>query len=555
YVQYSKIVLIVTLGMWHLVNAVVLAVVYSTVTCSGLKSTVDQAQFKSKSVYNSVYLDDEEKLLHVSHPKGELHVDWGLSLPDGIEGVECGNAELCVDYGIAKVTVNSHDHCQEVLWTTTELTELKDCILIEGHWYGGGEQISQPWPIEKVPRPETPFVTADMLQKRGQWYGGVSEAYWISSQGVAVRVEEETPLHLSVPDEDGDEVADKLCFAARHEPPFVASANTPLTLHYHICTAPDVRLVHERSYPLFFSYPSSFPDERMFQDPVWSTWAQYHTYVNDSRVLDFAHVIQDQGFNNSQSELSESWQCCINALQPRRFSNPVNCIFHINFEGFKNWLWRRILVGTNCSNFGMAQGDENFVSVQGGSVRVTKWWPGYVSSCVVSSQLCATERSSPAIRNVCGVTRWRLEAGGWALQTYRTFILNDTSRGSVYNKEDLQPSRKPTICNKIRGKVPKRSQSQSSFSIIFEINSLYGNSYSGSQIMIFLLHIFKIPDRARVLLGELLENNFFFLRSSIFDKKCPLNIFVFFLKYNLIKWKVIQKTSSLCQCIYKLTTG
>lgn len=31
-------------------------------------------------------------------------------------------------------------------------------------------------------------MTADMLQKRLKWYGGVSEAYWVSSQGVAVRV-------------------------------------------------------------------------------------------------------------------------------------------------------------------------------------------------------------------------------------------------------------------------------------------------------------------------------------------------------------------------------
>ena len=54
--------------------------------------------------------------------------------------------------------------------------------------YGGGQQVKQPWPVEKQPRQETPFVTADMLARRNLWYGGVSEAYWVSSQGVAVRV-------------------------------------------------------------------------------------------------------------------------------------------------------------------------------------------------------------------------------------------------------------------------------------------------------------------------------------------------------------------------------
>lgn len=56
------------------------------------------------------------------------------------------------------------------------------------HRFGGGQQIEQPWPIQKQPREETAFVTGDMLAKRFLWYGGVSEAYWVSSQGVAVRV-------------------------------------------------------------------------------------------------------------------------------------------------------------------------------------------------------------------------------------------------------------------------------------------------------------------------------------------------------------------------------
>lgn len=54
--------------------------------------------------------------------------------------------------------------------------------------YGGGQQASQPWPMENEPRAETAFVTADMSQDHKNLYGGVSEAYWVSSQGVAVRV-------------------------------------------------------------------------------------------------------------------------------------------------------------------------------------------------------------------------------------------------------------------------------------------------------------------------------------------------------------------------------
>ena len=54
--------------------------------------------------------------------------------------------------------------------------------------YGGGQQFRQPWPIEQQRWPETAYVTADMLQVTGRSYGGVSEAYWVSSTGLAVVV-------------------------------------------------------------------------------------------------------------------------------------------------------------------------------------------------------------------------------------------------------------------------------------------------------------------------------------------------------------------------------
>lgn len=60
---------------------------------------------------------------------------------------------------------------------------------------------------------------------------------------VLLKVEEETPLFLSVPDTDGDETADELCLSARHEAPFVAAPGTPLTLTYFLCTADDVKQV------------------------------------------------------------------------------------------------------------------------------------------------------------------------------------------------------------------------------------------------------------------------------------------------------------------------
>ena len=61
--------------------------------------------------------------------------------------------------------------------------------------YGGGETKVQTWPIETEARPEAPFVTGDFLQNVAQ--GGVVETYWLTSSGVAIHVDEDTPLFTS----------------------------------------------------------------------------------------------------------------------------------------------------------------------------------------------------------------------------------------------------------------------------------------------------------------------------------------------------------------------
>ena len=65
---------------------------------------------------------------------------WGITLPEDVQGTPCGEGDACLDFGVAKVVVRTEDHCQKVSWITSvtggesDLTQLKDCVLLEGHW-------------------------------------------------------------------------------------------------------------------------------------------------------------------------------------------------------------------------------------------------------------------------------------------------------------------------------------------------------------------------------------------------------------------------------------
>ena len=80
-----------------------------------------------------------------------------------------------------------HDLLKAALWRH---------IYFEHYRYGGGETKKQTWPIESVQRPEAPFVTGDFLGPNAE-YGGVVETYWLTSSGVAIHVDEDTPLFMS----------------------------------------------------------------------------------------------------------------------------------------------------------------------------------------------------------------------------------------------------------------------------------------------------------------------------------------------------------------------
>lgn len=69
-------------------------------------------------------------------------MNWGLTLPEGAEGTPCGEGDSCLDFDVARVVVTTEGHCQKVSWTSGgdgggsgSLLELKDCVLLEGHWW------------------------------------------------------------------------------------------------------------------------------------------------------------------------------------------------------------------------------------------------------------------------------------------------------------------------------------------------------------------------------------------------------------------------------------
>jgi myogenesis-regulating glycosidase len=72
---------------------------------------------------------------------------------------------------------------------------VEDCVYLGGqyyrNWFGGPERRNQYWPIQTLNFTDFPYVSKESEN------AAITERYWLSSEGVFVYVEPETPLFIT----------------------------------------------------------------------------------------------------------------------------------------------------------------------------------------------------------------------------------------------------------------------------------------------------------------------------------------------------------------------
>jgi len=120
-------------------------------------------------------------------------------LPHAIYGLtkEPNQLRLIFPQSAIRLTVSRpYDSCYRIAWESCSGT-LKDSIRLSGaHWYGGPTVYQPRWPVSDLYRPgKEALVTGDVYQ---DYYGGVVERFWISSEGTVLHVDYDVPLFVSM---------------------------------------------------------------------------------------------------------------------------------------------------------------------------------------------------------------------------------------------------------------------------------------------------------------------------------------------------------------------
>ncbi|KAJ8029414.1 Myogenesis-regulating glycosidase [Holothuria leucospilota] len=324
---------------------------------------------------------------------GELTLSWKgkVKLTGQVGSVlwnhpeHCSSSNLCLEWkdnaqlkigGDENADENADIVCHHFHWRAVkETTALQDCFQMHpAHWYGGGEVVYQDWPLEEWNHALTPFLSGDMLldAEGRKGYGSVVEPYWLSSRGVGIIVDSSTPLHVGI-------THGRLCLRSTYKgSKYQNYFHSPLKMDYTICVGENVKKVHDFMRKKYFSFPTAWPDERMFTSPVWSSWAQYKVFIDQPSIMDYAKNIRKNNFKDSQLEIDDGYQTAYGdfAFDPKKFPNPSRMVKDLHDMGFRVTLW--VTPFANPESKAYVEGTKHgyWVKDDHGQPAIITWWNG-----------------------------------------------------------------------------------------------------------------------------------------------------------------------------------
>lgn len=196
------------------------------------------------------------------------------------------------DGATATLSITGTEHGWHLAWDAVT----KDTFAITSgeHWYGHGELVHQLWPLERMSLWESPLIT---------WDNGptglccVLEPLWISSTGAAILLDETTDhtvIGFNAPPTTVTPPAWGLTdphSPAAHRPHSslpgssglltMSDASSPLS--YHLIAADNARDAFLKVTSIL-PRPDSPPPSALLHAPIWTTWAEYKTEIDQERI-------------------------------------------------------------------------------------------------------------------------------------------------------------------------------------------------------------------------------------------------------------------------------
>jgi myogenesis-regulating glycosidase len=301
------------------------------------------------------------------------------------------------------------DPTKETLIITATLAdpdgEIIHCYQLadDTEWFGGPQLRYQHWPIQNMYYEEEPYLPTHPVNM------AIAERYWLSSKGIYIYVNDESPLFL-----DQNNYRDKyLCLIAKNKAPY--QHRQQLELKYTLGVFTDPKVAHQHAVENHLHKPERLPDTVMIEHPIWSTWARYKANITEKVVETFADEINANKFKNSQIEIDDNWETCYGSatFDSTKFPNIRNLVQRLKSKGFRVTLWIHPFINEGCEPaYSDAKKNNFFVKNDEGNVQMS-WWQGPKAATIDFTNPAAVTWWTKRLKTLqtLGISSFKFDAG------------------------------------------------------------------------------------------------------------------------------------------------
>lgn len=222
----------------------------------------------------------------------------------------------------------------------------------EDHWFGGSITKTNDWPLSKASFDFEPFITGDA---RIEQFGNAVKRYFINSRGLAIEIDEKTPLHISMNYNNSKQ----FCLKAKNDVFAFVNRLTPLPeLNYKICTGDDMMDLHLKMTDQSLWDGITDNDRLIFhnllEEPVWQVPTAGAEKMSESAIFNYTEDVSKMGFMKQGHVLiNEYWQKDVGdyTLDTERFQTFEETVKTSHRRGFKIVLTVQPFISTESPSF------------------------------------------------------------------------------------------------------------------------------------------------------------------------------------------------------------
>lgn len=229
-----------------------------------------------------------------------------------------------------------------------------------GHWYGHGEAENhnyQPWPLDSGHVRNTEFGPASY------W---MIDPFWFTSKSVGLWVDTYSLMDVSI--NQGDDGLAK--FFIKDTDIFEAEVfveDTP-------------RDVYDDYIGITGTPEKSDNTYEQYELPMWNTWHQYYTEVDQAKVIQYAEGLAGNDLDGHAVQIDDKWESNYGnfTFDKSKFPDPKAMSDHIHDLGFDLGLWVTLWINTDSENYKIAEERGyllNDAQDESKTCQVT-WWNG-----------------------------------------------------------------------------------------------------------------------------------------------------------------------------------